>query len=534
MASDTLDNLLKQCREGYFQHSGASLDDQQAYHRSAFLEVMTSGAPEVPTPETCQDWLTVLPFCERLNMVNSALALSTSLLVSLYWSALASYRENPKVAELFSSDHHEELYFGAFALTEWGHGTTIAELELTATMQSDGDFVISDHGNPRAHKFWIGNGTRAYNAAVVCRVIDTKGIDRGIYPFLLRLRDHSGSLLEGVEVFDIGPKWGLNNLQNACMSFRDVRYSADCLLGELSDASSTREMFHRLNDVLCSARVGIAFMCLGGLKRSLAEVVSYAKWRETFKGERQETRTLYQLDGYRQRLCAAFLRVYGLDSLARRTIAHNERDELACDILKLTSTDTASDTMLEFKRLTGGYGFSGYSCLGEFHSASIGAATGEGDNWPLAMRILRILIDSKPGSYFAKGFRRTEFGLARARLALLRSPGNLAKEQAFAEAAQNVAVTYSSECMERSLRLDGADPEILAAFRTVVFRGRWPRASQVPAVMQLLETTLKRWEVPVVGNPDDYFVRVREQGTPVREGGTGTATLAVSCSGKRE
>ena len=61
---------------------------------------------------------------------------------------------------------------------------------------------------------WPGALARSstHGAVFVRLIIDGK--DYGIHPFLVQLRGENHKPLPGIEVGDIGPKFGLNNVDN--------------------------------------------------------------------------------------------------------------------------------------------------------------------------------------------------------------------------------------------------------------------------------------------------------------------------------
>ena len=60
------------------------------------------------------------------------------------------------------------------------------------------------------------------------------GVSHGPHPFLMRMRDASGTLLEGIRVEDMGAKTIANDLDNARVWFDDVRLPKSALLDKFA------------------------------------------------------------------------------------------------------------------------------------------------------------------------------------------------------------------------------------------------------------------------------------------------------------
>jgi len=109
---------------------------------------------------------------------------------------------------------------GCYAQTELGHGSNVAGLETTATLDKFTDEWVINTPTIRATKFWPGTlGLMANHAVVYARCIvgDT---DYGVKPFFAQIRDMDTHLpLRGIEAGDLGSKLGYNTENNGWMSF---------------------------------------------------------------------------------------------------------------------------------------------------------------------------------------------------------------------------------------------------------------------------------------------------------------------------
>lgn len=109
---------------------------------------------------------------------------------------------------------------GCYAQTELGHGSNVAGLETTATLDLDTDQFVIHTPTIKAAKFWPGNlGVQATHAVVFARCIALEA-DYGVQPFVVPVRDlDTHEPLPGVEVGDIGSKLGYNSVDNGYLKF---------------------------------------------------------------------------------------------------------------------------------------------------------------------------------------------------------------------------------------------------------------------------------------------------------------------------
>ena len=72
-------------------------------------------------------------------------------------------------------------------------------------------------------RYWITNGAQHAKHCVVFAQLHSEGQNHGIHGVLVRIRDDSLKTMPGVTVEDMGYKMGLNGVDNAKLSFDNVR-----------------------------------------------------------------------------------------------------------------------------------------------------------------------------------------------------------------------------------------------------------------------------------------------------------------------
>ena len=108
---------------------------------------------------------------------------------------------------------------GCFCLTELGFGNNAVKMETTATYdKSTKEFVIH---NPTvlSQKYWVTNGFKHSNHAVIMAQTIVDGKNEGVSPFIVRIRDENMRPEKGVTIVDMGVKQGLNGVDNAAIRF---------------------------------------------------------------------------------------------------------------------------------------------------------------------------------------------------------------------------------------------------------------------------------------------------------------------------
>jgi acyl-CoA oxidase len=110
--------------------------------------------------------------------------------------------------------------FGGYAQTELGHGSNIADLETTATLDMNTDEFVIHTPHIKATKFWPGGvGLVGTHSIVFARLIVDDN-DYGIQPFMVQIRSLEDHMpLPGIDVGDIGEKLGFNTIDNGFLSF---------------------------------------------------------------------------------------------------------------------------------------------------------------------------------------------------------------------------------------------------------------------------------------------------------------------------
>ena len=143
------------------------------------------------------------------------------------------------ILHLGTERHHEQFLPdamslrmpGAFAMTERGHGSDVASIATTATLDTETDEWVVHTPFPAAWKEYLGNAALHGRAATVFAQLIVKGVNYGVHCIYVPIRDADGVLLPGVSSYDDGLKGGLNGIDNGRLAFDQVRVPRTNLLG---------------------------------------------------------------------------------------------------------------------------------------------------------------------------------------------------------------------------------------------------------------------------------------------------------------
>lgn len=153
----------------------------------------------------------------------------------------------------------------AFALTEPGAGSNPLGMPATAR-QVPGGWRLN------AEKRWIGMASWAGSITVIARCIDSAGNPSGIIS--LNVREDAVGVRQGRESLTMG----MRSIVQNTIYFEDVFIPDDHVLGDPGDGMSIAQ------DAMMHCRLGIAAMCIGGMKRCAQLMLRYSERRVVSTG----------------------------------------------------------------------------------------------------------------------------------------------------------------------------------------------------------------------------------------------------------
>uniref|UniRef100_A0A8C5RAN6 Acyl-coenzyme A oxidase n=1 Tax=Leptobrachium leishanense TaxID=445787 RepID=A0A8C5RAN6_9ANUR len=305
---------------------------------------------------------------------------------------------------------------GTYAQTEMGHGTHLRGLETTATFDPSTQEFILHSPTVSSTKWWPGGLGKTSNHAVVLAQLHTQGEYKGLQAFIVPIRHmHTHEPLPGVEVGDIGPKFGYDEMDNGFLKFNNFRIPRENMLMKYAQVKPDGTYVKPVSDKLTyGTMVFIRSMIVGDSARSLSRActiaIRYSAVRhqsEIRAGEPEPQIMDFQTQQYKlfPLLATAyafqFVGSYMSETYHRITgdIQQGNLSELPelhalSAGLKAFTTWVANYGIEECRMACGGHGYSRCSGIPDIYVTFTPACTYEGENTVMMLQTARFLLKS--------------------------------------------------------------------------------------------------------------------------------------------
>ncbi|XP_050995626.1 peroxisomal acyl-coenzyme A oxidase 2 [Acomys russatus] len=313
-----------------------------------------------------------------------------------------------------------------YAQTELGHGTYLQGLETEATYDAATQEFVIHSPTMTSTKWWPGDLGRSVTHAVVLAQLICSGTQHGMHAFIVPIRSlHDHTPLPGITVGDIGPKMGLEHIDNGFLRLNHVRVPRENMLsrfGEvLPDGTYRRLGTAQINYLpMLVTRVWLLLKgILPNLQKSCVIAVRYSviRHQSRLRPSDPEAKILdYQTQ--QQKLLPQLAMSYAFHFLATSLLeffhssysAILERDFSPLPELHALSTgmkamfsDSCTQGAEICRRACGGHGYSKLSGLPTLVTEVTASCTYEGENTVLYLQVARFLMKSYLQAQVSRG-----------------------------------------------------------------------------------------------------------------------------------
>ncbi|CAG9855181.1 unnamed protein product [Phyllotreta striolata] len=303
---------------------------------------------------------------------------------------------------------------GTYAQTELGHGTFIRGLETIATYDPKTEEFVLNSPTITSYKWWPGGLGHSANYAVVVAQLHTKGVNHGIHPFIVQLRDEETHMpLQGIKIGEIGCKLGMNATNNGYLGFENVRIPRINMLMKnsqvLPDGTYVQSPSSKLTyGTMIFVRVVLVQDAATYLKKACTIATRYSAVRHQSKirPDQPEPQIMdYLTQQYKlfPNIAACFAFQYAANWLwdtynnVTGELETGQLDNLpelhaAACVLKAVSTSDAAQGVETLRLSCGGHGYMTASNLPSTYGLVTAMVTYEGENTVLFLQTARFLI----------------------------------------------------------------------------------------------------------------------------------------------
>ncbi|EAR89261.1 peroxisomal acyl-CoA oxidase (macronuclear) [Tetrahymena thermophila SB210] len=302
---------------------------------------------------------------------------------------------------------------GCYAQTELAHGSDVQNLQTTSTYDQATDSFILNTPEVGAAKWWVGELGLVANHAIVYAQLIINGQRYGPQPFVVQLRDlKTHKPLPGIDVGDIGPKYGYNSKDNGFLILNNIRIPRTNMLSRYVKVTDKGEFIPAGNPKIVYAtmmkvRLGILYESYYFLAAQLTIATRYSLIRKQFKDENGIERTILDYQTQQDKLLPYMADAYAMAFSFKKTINMFQENLERCSkndfsllqdlhgllsAHKSVSTHTTLVGMEKIRQSCGGHGFSSYSGLVGRLKLWYPYSTFEGENTIMLLQTARYLI----------------------------------------------------------------------------------------------------------------------------------------------
>lgn len=328
---------LQECLPGVIER-----DENQKLPREQLLKLADLGfMGMMVTPEfggAGMDTVSYVLAMEEISKIDASVSVAMSVNNSLVCWGLQAYGSNAQKEQylrpLAAGKKNDELYMGAFLLSEPEAGSDATSQKTTAVDRGD-HYVLNGMKN------WITNGNSASVYLVMAHTDISKG-SRGINAFIIE-KNTTGIVVGAKE-----NKLGIRGSDTHSIGFNDVVVPKENRIGE--DGFG----FQFAMKTLSGGRIGIASQALGLASGAYELSLKYAKERKSFGTEIKNHQIIqFKLADMATRIEAS--RLLCMKAAKEKDLGLDY--SISSSMAKVFASETAMWTTTEAVQIHGGYGY---------------------------------------------------------------------------------------------------------------------------------------------------------------------------------
>lgn len=294
---------------------------------------------------------------------------------------------------------------GAYAQTELGHGSNLRALETTACYDPATEEFEIHSPTLTSAKWWPGSLGACATHALVFAMLQMNGAGVGMHAFIVPIRDPATHKpLPGIQVGDIGPKLGMNTVDNGFLRLTHIRVPRRNMLCKhaqvTADGTYVPAESRQANyGTMLLARVSYIWSTREALAAAATIATRYAAVRHQGGSVPGEMKLL-DWRTHQRKLFPTIATVYcfhfagiALNAMHGRIMAGDYSQVGAVHIIvsgvKTMVTSMCSAGMELCRRCCGGHGYSLSSGIPERWATMTHMTTAEGDNTIMSLQVAR-------------------------------------------------------------------------------------------------------------------------------------------------
>ncbi|KIJ43416.1 hypothetical protein M422DRAFT_60316 [Sphaerobolus stellatus SS14] len=343
---------------------------------------------------------------DPILVMDSSVGTLLTIQYNLCLGTLGSYRENRKELQALMTDVLRFRVSGQYCLTEVNHGLNAINIETTATLQPNGDFILHTP-HPGAAKYMPPTAPFGIPCvAIVFARLIINGEDHGIRGFVVKLHD-GFKMTEGIICRNVQllPARGASRpVGHSLTYFSEVRLYNNALLGDMRKPKDTRELFFNHIHRVISGTLSMGAVALSALRIGCYIGIAYSLRRnvQVLEGAIWVHRPISSFSTQYIPLLAMVAQSLVFESYGQETYERfvdskrsiTQRHLLAA-IFKTTVFRHTLDMLLEIGDRCGAQGLFEANQLSVIHADMRGAAIAEGDILGISIRFAIDIVRNK-------------------------------------------------------------------------------------------------------------------------------------------